>query len=106
MDEWDSKAEALLPCPTYKDTIICHDPETGKTTHASNCQAWRRPIVAIELRKMGEEIERLREAMFHPYDDKAAYLRGLEECFEITDGHDRCIAIRIIQSKINEARGK
>lgn len=51
----DIEAEELLPCPTYKGTIICFDPETGKTLHAANCPAWLRPAVAAALRKAYEK---------------------------------------------------
>ena len=59
-DQFDEQAERLLPCPTYKEVIVCHDPESGITRHAQTCPAWHRPAVAAALREKGKRLADLR----------------------------------------------
>lgn len=60
-DRFDLEVEAMLPCPTYKDTVICHDPESGITLHAQSCPSWRRHAVASRLRADAEDIALYKE---------------------------------------------
>jgi len=94
-DEFDRQAELLLPCPTYKDVIICLDVDTGEYTHARMCPAWRRPAVAAALREgktwkgrinlvqQGDILAALLKRIGEPYDDDHKCLSFLASAFEL-----------------------
>jgi hypothetical protein len=130
MDQWNSKAEALLTCrcPDRSNSIIDGKPIVI-VYHEPICPSGYWSVVAAELRKMGEDFEKLSKETVIWVDATvekqaeiaklkaerdAAYLTGLEKAVEMIkhvnpggrfhwEGHADD-AIEPIQSRIDELK--